>query len=209
MTNSTVFWYASRATGVVALVLLTAVFAIGVAISRQSRLPGIPRFAVTELHRNLSLLAVAFIGVHVLTAVLDTYVSIPVLAIVIPFASGYERFWLGLGAIAFDLMLAMIVTSLVRGRLNRTTWRAIHLTAYLCWPVAFLHGLYASGDLREGLLFDLALGCALILAGALTWRLVSIARRLPRAGRVAAELAAAQQRPRETWGKQIRREDRR
>jgi len=205
MTNSTVFWYASRATGVVALVLLTVVFAIGIAVSRQSRVAGLPRFAVTDLHRNLSLLAVAFVGVHVLTAVLDTYVSIPALAIVIPFTSGYERFWLGLGAIAFDLTLAMIVSSLVRGRLNRTAWRAIHLTAYLCWPVAFLHSLYASGDLRQGLLSDIALGCALTLAGAVSWRLVSVARRPPRASRVAAQLAAAQQRPQETRGKQIPR----
>jgi DMSO/TMAO reductase YedYZ heme-binding membrane subunit len=205
MTNSTAFWYASRATGVVALVLLTAVFAIGIAVSRQSRVAGLPRFAVTDLHRNLSLLAVAFVGVHVLAAVLDTYVNIPALAIVIPFASGYERFWLGLGAVAFDGFLAMIVTSLVRGRLNRTAWRAIHLAAYLCWPAAFLHGLYASGDLRQGLLSDIALGCALIIAGAVTWRLVSVARRPPRAARVAAQLAAAEQRPRETRGKQVPR----
>src|ERR1700733_6217314 len=169
MTGATAFWYASRATGIVALLLLTAVLVLGILVNRQGRLPGLPRFAVTDLHRNLSLLAVAFVGVHVLTAVLDTYVSIPALAIVIPFTSGYERFWLGLGAIAFDGFLAMIVTSLVRGRLNRTAWRAIHLAAYLCWPVAFLHGLYASGDLRQGLLFDIALGCALIIAGAVTW----------------------------------------
>jgi len=195
MTNSTAFWYASRATGVVALVLLTAVLVIGIAINRQARVPGLPRFAVTDLHRNLSLLAVAFVGVHVLTAVLDTFVSIPALAIVIPFTSGYERFWLGLGAIAFDLIVAMIATSLVRGRMNRTAWRAMHLTAYLCWPVAFLHGLYASGDLRQGVLSDVALGCALILAGAVTWRLVSVARQRPRASRVAAELAAAERQP--------------
>ncbi len=209
MTNSTVFWYASRATGVVALVLLTVVFAIGIAISRQSKVPGLPRFAVTELHRNLSLLAVAFVGVHVLTAVLDSYVDIPALAIVIPFTSGYERFWLGLGAIAFDMILAMIVTSLVRGRLNRTAWRAIHLIAYLCWPVAFLHGLYASGDLRQGPLLDIALGCAVIVAGAVTWRLLSVARRPPRASRVAAELAAAEHRPRAASIGQIPRESRR
>jgi predicted ferric reductase len=81
MADSTVFWYASRATGIVALLLLTAVFAIGIAVSRQVKVPGLPRFAVTDLHRNLSLLAVAFLAVHVLTAVLDTYVSIPVLAV--------------------------------------------------------------------------------------------------------------------------------
>src|ERR1700753_3751023 len=127
MSQYTVFWYASRATGVVALLLLTAVLVLGILVSRQGRLPGLPRFAVTSLHRNLSLLAVAFIAVHILTAVLDSYVSIPLLSSVVPFASGYERFWLGLGAISFDLMLAMIVTSLLRGRLNRLLWRVIHL----------------------------------------------------------------------------------
>jgi len=192
MSGSTAFWYASRATGIVALLLLTAVLVLGILVNRQGRLPGLPRFAVTSLHRNMSLLAVAFIAVHVLTAVADTYVSIPVLSGVIPFASGYERFWLGLGAISFDLMLAMIITSLVRGRLNRILWRAIHLTAYLSWPVAFVHSIYSSGDLQHGALLYLAVACAVIVAGAVAWRLVSVARQLPRAERVAAQLAVAQ-----------------
>ena len=188
MTGSTAFWYASRATGVVALLLLTAVFVLGVTVNRQGRLPGLPRFAVTDQHRNLSLLAVAFLTLHIFTAVLDTYVHIPLLSSVIPFASGYERFWLGLGAIALDLMLAAVITSLVRGRLNRVTWRVIHLTAYLSWPVAFVHGLYASKDLQHGLLLLMALACAATLATAIIWRLVSNARQVPRAARVAALL---------------------
>ena len=151
MSSSSVFWYASRATGIVALLLLTAVLVLGILVNRQGRLPGLPRFAVTSLHRNLSLLAVAFIAVHVFTAVLDTYVSIPLLSAVIPFASGYERLWLGLGAISLDLMIAMIVTSLLRGRLNRVLWRAIHLLAYLSWPVAFAHSIGSSKDLQHGL----------------------------------------------------------
>ena len=186
--NSTAFWYTSRATGVVALLLLTAVFAMGILINRQGKLPGLPRFAVTDLHRNISLLGVSFVAIHVLTAVLDTYVNIPLLSSVIPFASGYERLWLGLGAISFDLMLAMIVTSLVRGRMNRAAWRAIHLTAYASWPIAFIHSVYSSKDLQHGLMLYLAIGCALILAAAVTWRLVSAAREVPRAARVAALL---------------------
>src|SRR6202167_5820191 len=132
MSVSTAFWYASCATGIVAMLLLTAVLVLGILVNRQGRLPGLPRFAVTSLHRNLSLLAVVFIVVHVLTAVLDSYVSIPVASGVVPFVSGYERFWLGLGAVSFDLMLAMIVTSLLRGRLNRGLWRAIHRLPHLC-----------------------------------------------------------------------------
>jgi len=91
-----------------------------------------------------------------------------------------------LGAVAFDLMLALIITSLLRGRLPRRCWRPVHLLAYLCWPVAFLHGVAAARDLRHGLLLDLAVGCALLLTAAVSWRLASAARQTPRAGRVAA-----------------------
>jgi methionine sulfoxide reductase heme-binding subunit len=197
MSGTTVFWYASRATGIVALLLLTVVLVFGILVNRQGRLPGLPRFAVTSLHRNLSLLAVAFIAVHVLTAVLDTYVSIPIVSGVIPFASGYERFWLGLGAISFDLMLAMIITSLVRGRLNRTLWRIIHLAAYLCWPVALAHSIGSSKDLQHGWMLDLAIGCAVVVVAAALWRLASAARQLPRAERVAALLSHHDAAPRQ------------
>jgi predicted ferric reductase len=186
---NTAFWYASRATGIVALLLLTAVLVLGIGVNRQGRLPGLPRFAVTDLHRNLSLLSVAFIVIHVLTAVLDTYVHIPLLSAVIPFASGYERLWLGLGAVSLDITLAMIVTSLLRGRLNRILWRAVHLLAYASWPVAFAHSIGSSKDLQQGWLLGLAAGCAVIVAAAVVWRLAHAAREVPRAGRVAAVFA--------------------
>jgi len=187
--STSAFWYASRATGIVTLLLLTAVLVLGILVNRQGRLPGLPRFAVTDIHRNLSLLAVTFIAIHVLTAVLDTYVHIPLLSAVIPFASGYERLWLGLGAISLDLMLAMIVTSLVRGRLNRVLWRAIHLLAYASWPIAFAHSIGSSKDLQQGWLLYMAIGCALIVAAAVIWRLAHAARQVPRAARVAAVFA--------------------
>ena len=186
MTGSTVFWYASRATGVVTLLLFTAVLLLGVMVTRQRRLPGLPGFAVISLHRNLSLLGLTFVGVHVLTAVLDGYVSIPLASAVIPFASGYERFWLGLGAVALDLIIALILTSLVRGHLPRRWWRPIHLLAYLSWPVAFAHSLGAGTDLRQGWLLDVAVGCALLVLAATTWRLAAATRQVPRAARASA-----------------------
>jgi methionine sulfoxide reductase heme-binding subunit len=195
MNVTTAFWYASRATGIVALLLLTAVLVLGILVNRQGRLPGLPRFAVTSLHRNLSLLSVAFILVHVITAVLDTFVSIPLAAGVIPFASGYERLWLGLGAISFDLMLAMIITSLLRGRINRILWRAIHLLAYLSWPIAFAHSIGASKDLQQGWLLGLSVACAVGVGAAVVWRLASAARQVPRAARVATVFAAAKHIP--------------
>jgi methionine sulfoxide reductase heme-binding subunit len=190
ITASTLPWYISRATGVVALLLLTAVMMIGILINRQGRLPGLPRFAVTNLHRNLSLMAVVFIVIHVVTAVLDGYVSIPLVSGIIPFTSGYEGFWLGLGTISSDLMLALIVTSLIRGRLSRRLWKAVHWLAYASWPIAFAHSIGSGTDLQGGLLLGLAVGCAVALAAALTWRLVTVARDVPRAQRVSAVMAA-------------------
>ena len=115
---------------------------------------------------------------------------IPLLSAVIPFASGYERLWLGLGAISVDLMIAMIVTSLLRGRMNRVLWRAIHVLAYASWPLAFVHGIAASKDLQQGWLLLLAFGSALVVAAAVTWRLAHAARQVPRAACLAEVFAA-------------------
>jgi sulfoxide reductase heme-binding subunit YedZ len=195
ITQSTALWYASRATGVVSLVLLTAVMIIGVLVNRQGRLPGLPAFAVTGLHRSLSLLSVAFIAVHVITAVIDPYVSIRAVAVLIPFTSAYQPFWLGLGAVALDLMIALIVTSLARSRVPRRIWRGLHWLAYAAWPVAFIHGIGASPDLRSGGLRALAIGCALALGAAVVWRLSRAAGAVPRAERAAAMLDRARHVP--------------
>jgi methionine sulfoxide reductase heme-binding subunit len=184
ITSSTALWYASRATGVVSLVLLSAVMIIGILVNRQGRLPGLPRFVVLGLHRNLSLLAVAFVAVHVLSAVADSFVSISLAAAVIPFVSSYEPLWLGLGAVSLDLMGAIIVTSLLRAHLGRRTWRAVHWLAYASWPVAVLHSVYSSQDLQSGPLLYLALACILAVLGALAWRVARAKAAVPRAGRI-------------------------
>src|SRR6185437_2187081 len=174
--SSTVLWYASRATGVVALLLMTAVVLLGLMVTRQGRLPGLPRFAVTGLHRNLSLVAVVFIVLHVLTAVADSYVTIPLTAIVVPLASPYEPLWIGLGAVSADITIAVIVTSLLRRHLSRGLWRVVHLLAYLSWPVAWLHSISSSRDMLHGWMFPLSIGCALLVMGAVGWR-VTVASR--------------------------------
>jgi sulfoxide reductase heme-binding subunit YedZ len=175
ITSGTALWYASRATGVVALVLLTVVVLLGITVNRRGRLPGLPRFATTSLHRSMSLLAVAFIAVHVATAIADPYVTIGIAAAVIPFASAYEPLWLGLGAISFDMIIALIATSLARARIGRRTWRAVHWLAYACWPVALAHGLGSSSDLQSGWLLTLTICCTAAVVAAACWRIASSA----------------------------------
>ena len=189
ITSSTALWYASRATGIVCLVLLTAVMVLGIMVNRQGRLPGLPRFAVTGLHRNLSLLAVGFLAIHVVTAIADPFVTIGLAAILVPLTSPYRPVWIGLGAVSLDLMLALIVTSLARARIGRRLWRGLHWLAYAAWPVALVHSIGSSGDLQNGPLLALTAGCVLAVAGAAGWRAVRAARATPRAQRVAALLS--------------------
>ena len=161
-----VFWYLMRASGLVALVLMTLTVVLGVVVQRQGRLPGLPRFGAVLLHRSVSLVSALFLATHVVTAVVDSYVGVPAVAAVVPFTSGWRPAAIGFGAVAVDLLLVVLVTSLVRGRLPVRLWRSIHLTAYLLWPLAFLHGLTAGSDLGSGWALALALGCAGAVAAA-------------------------------------------
>jgi sulfoxide reductase heme-binding subunit YedZ len=110
-TGGSPLWFATRATGAVALVLLTLTVALGIAGAGRLAAPGAPRIITAGLHRNLSLLVVALVAVHVLTTVADGYVPVSLASTVIPFSSPYRRLWLGLGSVALDLLLAVGVTS--------------------------------------------------------------------------------------------------
>ena len=154
-----VYWYLTRSTGAVSLILLTLSVALGVAgVSRFSS-PRWPRFVLDSLHRNVSLLALAFLLAHILTAVLDSFAPISLTDAIVPFGGSYRPFWLGLGAVAFDLLLAVTLTSLVRRRLGYGAWRATHWLAYACWPIALLHGLGTGSDAKSTWLFVLNLAC--------------------------------------------------
>jgi methionine sulfoxide reductase heme-binding subunit len=170
---SSPLWYTTRATGLVALVLLTISMVLGLLSSVGYQRPELPRFVTAGLHRNASLLALAFTAVHVVTTVADSYVSIPVQDAFIPFIGSYRPLWLGLGAIASDLLLALIVTSLVRARMSYRSWRLVHWTSYACWPVAVLHGLGTGSDTRVRWVLLLTLACTAAVVGGVGWRLAA------------------------------------
>ena len=178
-----VYWYLTRSTGAVALLLLTLAIALGVADVQRWSTARWPRFVVDGLHRNISLLAMAFLVAHILTSVLDSFAPISLIDSVIPFTGAYRPFWLGLGAVAFDLLLAVTVTSLLRQRMGFASWRAIHWLTYLSWPIALLHGFGTGSDVKGGVwLMAVSIGCLAIIAAAVLVRVVrgwpeNIARR--------------------------------
>jgi sulfoxide reductase heme-binding subunit YedZ len=165
------YWYLTRATGFVSLVVLTAVVVLGVlgslGVSGGSRWP---RFAIGTLHRDLSLLVIVLIAIHVVTTVLDGFAPINLVAAVIPFVSPYRPVWLGLGALAFDSMVALVITSLLRRRLGYRAWRAVHWLAYASWPVAVLHGLGTGSDSKQAWALALTLACVIAVSAAVIAR---------------------------------------
>jgi sulfoxide reductase heme-binding subunit YedZ len=169
--SSTTFWYITRASGIVALVLLTLTMILGLTTTTRARARNWPGFAQQEFHRRISMIAMVFLAIHVLTSILDTYVHIGWLAIVVPFTSPYSRFWVGMGAVALDLMVAVFVSSLLRSRLKPGTWRGIHWLAYGCWPVALAHTFGMGTDAGERWVIALGVGCILAVGVALMWRL--------------------------------------
>ncbi len=174
------YWYLTRGTGVVALLFVTAAVVIGIIASLRVGGGRSPRFVVAGLHRNVSLLSVAFIVVHVVTTVLDAYAPISLVDAVVPFVSRYRPIWLGLGAVAFDIILALIITSLVRVRLGLKTWRFIHWFAYACFPIAVVHALGTGSDARQQWMLNLVIGCTAVIVIAALARLWQLRReRLP------------------------------
>lgn len=155
------YWYLARGTGAVALVLLTASVVLGIVGSVRFAAPRWPRFALDAVHRDVSLLVIVVLVIHIVTSVLDGFAPIALLDGVIPFVSGYRPLWMGLGTLAFDLLLAIVVTSLVRRRIGYRAWRAVHWIAYASWPVAVLHGLGTGSDVKQWWMLGLTVVCVM------------------------------------------------
>jgi len=172
-TSSHLLWYTTRATGVVALLLLTGTVVLGVLTSVRFGTTQWPRFALQDLHRRVSLLSMIFIALHVVTTVSDSYAPIGWVSAIVPFTSAYRRLWLGLGTVAVDLLLAVTISSLLRQRVGYRAWRALHWLAYASWPVALLHGIGTGTDPHLGWMVLLTIVCVAAVLASIGWRLVS------------------------------------
>jgi predicted ferric reductase len=168
-----VYWYLTRSTGVVSLVLLTVTVLLGVVDVTRWSTPRWPRFVLDSLHRNVSMLVLVFLALHIITAALDSFAPIALLDAVLPFVGSYRPFWLGLGALAFDLLLAVTITSLVRQRLGHRAWRITHWLAYACWPIALLHGLGTGSDVKSTWSLLLTAICVVAVAIAVCVRAIA------------------------------------
>ena len=178
-------WYLSRGTGAVALLLLTVSVVLGILDQRRWRPRGTPRFVLDALHRNVSLLVLVFLVLHIASSVLDSFAPIRLVDAFVPFVSAYRPLWLGLGALAFDLLLAVAITSALRRHIGQRAWRTVHWLAYFTWPIALVHGLTTGTDAKAGWLLALSAACAAAVLIA-AWARVIAANPEPTGRRTAA-----------------------
>jgi methionine sulfoxide reductase heme-binding subunit len=166
-------WYTTRGAGAVSLVLLSAVVVLGFTARSRVEGPGWPRFLSAALHNDLALMSLVFLALHIVTAVVDPFTHLGIVAAVIPFGSYYRTFWLGLGTVAFELLLAIVVTSLLRHAIGQRAWRAVHWLSYAAWPVAVAHELGTGTDAFSWWMLAITAICIGGVVYALLWRFAS------------------------------------
>jgi sulfoxide reductase heme-binding subunit YedZ len=166
-------WALGRGTGVVALMLMTVTVVLGI-LTRSGRPAfGLPRFAVTLVHRNSALIGTVFIVIHVVSLLFDPYAQLNVLDFFVPFLGSYHPFWLGLGTVAVDLLIAVVVTGLLRQRIGQRAFRVVHWATYALWPIALFHSIGTGTDAGNILFILLAVTCTATVAGSVIWRLTT------------------------------------
>jgi methionine sulfoxide reductase heme-binding subunit len=167
-------WYLSRSSGFVLLGLFTLTMVLGLLTAGRVASPRWPRFVTESLHRNVSLLSLVLLVVHVGAVVIDRYVKVDLLDVFVPFLSAYQPLWLGLGSLALDIMIMLALTSLLRVRFGFRTWRVLHWSAYACWPLALSHGVGVGTD--RPYLLGFTVFCVITVALAAGYRLAGARR---------------------------------
>jgi methionine sulfoxide reductase heme-binding subunit len=168
--TSPYLWYTTRATALVTLVLFTLVVALGTFVATRVGGTYIGRFEVNELHRSMSMVAIVFLGFHVTSTVIDSYVPTGVISIFVPMTSIYKRVPIALGAVALDLILAVWISSLLKVRIANTTWRFIHWFSWLGFATSVVHAFLSGTDARHGWGLILVAACSALVAASGIWR---------------------------------------
>ncbi|MDO5753121.1 ferric reductase-like transmembrane domain-containing protein [Arthrobacter sp.] len=163
-------WAFGRVSGIISLLLFTGTVLLGILTRSGRPLLRIPRFSVALVHRNIALLATVFLILHVGTLILDSYANLNLVDVVVPFLGSFKPFWQGLGTVAFDLLVAVVATSLLRHRIGQRAFRAVHWFSYAMWPIALAHAIGNGTNGTSPWFLLLSVGSLAVVGAALLWR---------------------------------------
>jgi methionine sulfoxide reductase heme-binding subunit len=170
MTNEAL-WAFGRGAGITALVFLTISLALGIATRSGRRVLALPRFAVADVHRFAALAGMLLVVLHMVLLFFDPYSQLRLVDFILPFLGSYRPLWQGLGTLAFDVFVIVVITSIVRDRIGVRIFRLVHWATYALWPIALAHALGNGTDAIQMWFLLVAGCCALTVAAALVWRL--------------------------------------
>jgi predicted ferric reductase len=175
--NEKIWWYLSRSSGIVALVLLVASVLWGVLLSTRALRPRDRPAWLLDLHRWLGGMALVMTGLHMLGLVLDGYVSFGFADLFVPGAASYRPLAVAIGVLSLYLMIAVQASGYLRRYLSPRLWRAIHMSSYgLVWG-ASIHAGLAGTDTVNRAYQALAIVLTLVAVAATGIRIVSPVRR--------------------------------
>jgi DMSO/TMAO reductase YedYZ heme-binding membrane subunit len=144
--NPKIWWYLARGAGMTSWALAAVTLGCGLLLSTRYFTKR-PRPAwILDLHRTLGGLTVAFVGVHMVGLFADGYVHFGPAQLLIPLASAWRPGAVAWGIVAFYLLIAVEVTSLLRRHLRASWWRRLHVAAIAVFPLGTIHALTAGAD---------------------------------------------------------------
>jgi sulfoxide reductase heme-binding subunit YedZ len=144
--SSQVFWFITRAAGLMAYLLFWLSTVWGLAVSSKIFDRLLNRPFTFDTHGYLSLLALGFIFIHVVVLLWDSYAPFSVLQLLVPFTSSYRPVAVGLGIISLYLTLLVTVSFYLRRRIGYKTSRLLHYFSFLAYIGATVHGILAGTD---------------------------------------------------------------
>lgn len=169
--SSEALWALGRGNGIVALAFMTLSVALGVANRSGRPLFFLPRFGIADVHRFVALAATLLVALHMGLLFLDPYAKLRLIDFVVPFLGAFRPVWQGLGTVAVDLLVVVVITSLLRRRLGLKVFRLIHWSTYLLWPIALAHSLGNGTDAHHVWFLAFSGVCALIVVASVIWRM--------------------------------------
>jgi len=171
LTSSPAAWYAARAAGVAAYLLLSVAVVLGLTMARKTSIRRWPKFALEDVHRFVGLLVGTFIAIHIVTIAIDSWLPFSIGAIIVPFVSTYRPLWVAFGVVAAELLLALAIANHYRDQLSYRFWRRAHYLNFVVWTFATVHGIASGTDRSAPWLLGIYGVATASVGAAIVWRL--------------------------------------
>lgn len=173
MTGDPTIWLIARASGIVGFALLTASVLAGLVLKSRPFGKLLKGSTAMEIHRTLSFLGLAALAVHGVALLMDRAVDIRLTDLLVPGTAPYRPLWTGLGVVAAELMVLVIVSFPLRKRIGMRVWRRLHWASYAIFALALVHGVQAGTDTGRPWARALYIGSVALVGAAATWRWVT------------------------------------